>query len=98
MRVWRLDTSMRVELPRIGSYVLKKPIALTAKFDGPEGLWCIENEALALSGYGRTLEDAIDNLEESLESLITGFRTFSDEELHEKSKVIKKRLLNYVDF
>ena len=84
---------MRVELSRIGSYVLKKPIALTARFDGSGGLWCIENEALALSGYGRTLEEAISNLEKNFELLITSFRT-SDE----KSEEVKKRLLNYVDF
>jgi len=85
---------MRVELSRIGSYVLKKPIALTARFDGSEVLWCIENEALALSGYERTLEEAISNLEKNFELLITNFRSSNDE----ASKEVKKRLLNYVDF
>jgi len=88
---------MRVELFQIGKYVLKKPIALTAKFDCSTGLWCIENEALTLSGCGRTLEEAIIRLEENLESLIANF-SVPDNKLNEKLKVVKKRLLSYVDF
>ncbi len=89
---------MRIELSQIGRFTLKKPVALTARFDCSEGVWCVENEALALSGYGQTPEEAVRNLEESLESLMVGFNTFPDEKLGEKSKEIKRKLLHYIDF
>lgn len=89
---------MEIELTRIGKYSLKKILVCTVNFDNSDGMWCVENEELALTGYGHTIKEAVENLEESLESLIVGFKTFPDEKLHEKSIEIKKKLAHYVDF
>ena len=82
---------------KIGKFELKEPIVFNVFYDGLEGLWCLENDELAINGYGLTFNDAIDDLEESLESLIVGFLAFPEDKLHEKSKEIKIKLSKYID-
>lgn len=54
---------------KIGRFELKTPVAFNVSYDAEEGLWCIENEELALGGYGSSYQEALLDLESSLESL-----------------------------
>ena len=87
----------KVNLSKIGRYKLKNSVVFDVSYDEQDGLWCIENEELALAGYGSSYQEALQDLESSLESLIVGFLVFSEEKLNEKSKEIKTRLKKHLD-
>ncbi|WP_290596761.1 MULTISPECIES: hypothetical protein [unclassified Archaeoglobus] len=82
---------------RIGRFELKTSVIFNVSYDAQEGLWCIGNEELALGGYGSSYQEALLDLESSLESLIIGFLSIPDEKLNDKSKGIKSKLLKYLD-
>lgn len=82
---------------RIGKFKLSNKLVFNVSYDKQEDLWCVENDELAIYGYGSTFQDAVSNLEESLRSLLIGFLAFPDEKLNEKSKEIKLALSKYID-
>jgi len=88
---------VRVVLRKIGRYRLKKPASFNVFYDEREGMWCIENEELALAGYGSSYKKALKDLRNSLESLLVGFLNIPEEKLSEKSKEIKLKLQEYID-
>ncbi len=82
----------------IDGYSLKVPILLMISYDRADRLWCLENDELALSGYGSTLVSALDNLKEGFDTLITGIMAFDDSEISEDSKHIKQNFEKHVVF
>ncbi len=87
-----------ITVDEIDGYSLKAPILLTVSYDRTDRLWCLENDELALSGYGPTLESALDNLKEGFDALITGIMAFDDSEISEDSMCIKRSLEKHVVF
>jgi len=47
----------------IGQYHLLKPIEFKISYDMDDSLWCLENNEIALNGYGSTYPKAIQSLE-----------------------------------
>lgn len=82
---------------KIGKFSLREPIPFRVSYDEKEDLLCLENDELAIYGYGSTYSEVLSDLEDSLESLIVGFLAFPDERLSEKSLEIKEKLSKYID-
>ena len=82
---------------KIGRFSLKEPVPFRVFYDEKEDLLCLENDELAIYGYGSTYSEVLSDLEDSLESLIVGFLAFPDEKLSGKSLEIKEKLSKYID-
>ncbi len=96
-KIIRISPKNTMKLDKIGEFELKQPLELSLDYLIKDNLWVIENKELAIYGEGKSFQEALRDLEESLESLIIGFLTFKDEKLAESSKKIKERLLQYLD-
>ena len=86
------------ELPRIGRYNLLQPITFNVSYDNSDSLWCLENWELALRGYGRSYNDAIECLEENIEGHVLSFTRHPDSKQSADSLSVKKKLKEYIDF
>lgn len=84
-------------LDALGDMTFRHPLPVRVSYDDHDGHWCLVNEELSLSGYGKTYQEALSSLAESLESLIVGYLAFKDTALSGKSRQIKKNLQNYLD-
>jgi len=91
------EIRVRVVLRKIGRYRLRKSASFNVFYDERDGMWCVENEELALAGYGSSYRKALKDLRDSLDSLLVGFHNIPEEKLSEKSKEIKHRLQEYID-
>jgi hypothetical protein len=84
-------------LDSIGDIIFKMPLPVRVSYDDRDGHWCLENEELFLSGYGKTYHEALVSFSDSLDSLIAGYFAFEERSLSEKSRNIKKNLQTYLD-
>ena len=91
--VWKAS-STEYFLKRVGKFSFFEPLPVTAFCSG--GKIVLKNEDLLIYGEGETFEEALKDLEDSLDSLVVGFRTFPDEKLSESSLKIKKELKKYL--
>jgi len=96
-KILSISRKSTIKLDKIGEFALKQPLELSLDYLIKDNLWVIENKELAIYGEGKSFQEALRDLEESLESLIIGFLAFKDEQLAESSKKIKERLLQYLD-
>ncbi len=87
----------RIELDKIGKFRLDEAIPFDISYDSVEETWQIKNDELVLHGEGKLFQEAIDDLEESLETLIVGFLAFPEDQISEKSKEIKSKISQYLD-
>ena len=85
-------------LNKIGRYSLKNPISFHATYDNCEKWWSLSNDELALSGFGTTYSATIESLEEDLEGHIICLTEYSDDDLSKDSILLKKKLMEYIDF
>ncbi|SEW23444.1 hypothetical protein SAMN05216170_2308 [Thermococcus thioreducens] len=92
-----LSKQEEVPLDRIGKFRLKQPVLVELGYDMEDNLWILRNEQLAIEGYGKTYQEAMKDLEDSLEGLIIGFLAFKDEDLAESARKIKKELSKYLN-
>jgi hypothetical protein len=84
-------------LENLGETTFRQPLSVRVSYDDKEEHWGLENSELSLSGYGKTYQEALTSLSESLDSLIIEYLAFKDDELSSKSLHIKKNLQNYLD-
>ncbi|MFP3909733.1 MAG: hypothetical protein ACOC5L_00135 [Halobacteriota archaeon] len=85
------------KLYTVGKFRLDEAVTFNIFYDALEETWYIENDGLALHGEGRSFREAIDDLEKSLETLIVGFLAFSEDEISDRSRMIKSKLSQYLD-
>jgi len=85
-------------LNKIGRYPLKNQISFHSTYDTCEKWWSLSNDELALSGFGTTYSATIESLEEDLEGHIICLTEYSDDELSKDSILLKKKLMEYIDF
>jgi len=86
-----------LEIIELENLLFKRPLPVQASYDDQDGCWCLKNEHLSLSGYGKTCQEALISLSDHLESLLVVFFAFEDAALSGKSQQIKKRLQTYLD-
>jgi hypothetical protein len=86
------------EMSSIGRYTLLKPVTFEVSYDMDDSLWCLENWELALRGYGRSYNDAIECLEEDIESHVLSFTRHPDSKQSADSLSVKAKLKEYIDF
>jgi hypothetical protein len=86
------------EMNSIGRYKLLKPISFEVYYDMDDSLWCLENFELALRGYGKTYNDAIECLEGDIESHVLCFTRYPDSRQSDDSLIVKKKLKEHIDF
>ena len=86
------------EMSSIGRYTLLKPVTFEVFYDMDDSLWCLENRELALNGYGKTYNDAIECLEENIEGHVICFTRCDDSEQSKASLLVKERLKEHIDF
>ena len=86
-----------LEICELDNLLFKRPLPVQASYDDQDGCWCLKNEHLSLSGYGKTCQEALISLSDHLESLLVEFFAFEDAALSGKSQQIKKRLQTYLD-
>jgi len=85
-------------LNKIGRYPLKNPILFHSTYDNCEKWWSLSNDELALSGFGTTYSATIESLEEDLEGHVICLTEYSDDDLSKDSILLKKKLMEYIDF
>lgn len=88
---------MTTLVKNLGGFTFKKPLPVVIEWDVEEQEWIIHNDELTLEGRGKTYDEALKELEESLESLVVGFLAFEDNKLAEASIKIKEKLSEYLD-
>lgn len=81
----------------IGQYHLLKPVEFKISYDMDDSLWCLENDEIALNGYGSTYHKAIQSLERSVEGHALFFMDYPDEKYADNGLEIKRKLLECVD-
>ena len=86
------------EMSNIGRYKLLKPVTFEVHCDMDDSLWCLENRELALNGYGKTYNNAIECLEENIEGHVICFTRCDDSEQSKASLLVKERLKEHIDF
>jgi len=86
------------ELYSIGRYKLLKPVAFDVFYDKSDSLWCLENHDLALEGYGKTYNDAIECLEGNIEGHVLYFTRYPDSRHSDDSLIVKRKLKEHIDF
>jgi len=86
-----------LEIIELDNLLFKHPLPVQASYDDQDGCWCLKNEHLSLSGYGKTCREALNSLSDHLESLLVEFFAFEDAALSGKSQQIKTRLQTYLD-
>jgi len=86
------------EMSNIGRYKLLKPVTFEVHYDMDDSLWCLENWELALRGYGKSYNDAIECLEGDIESHVLCFTRCDDSEQSKDSLYVKQKLLEHIDF
>ena len=86
------------EMSNIGRYELLKPVTFDVSYDMENSLWCIQNYDLALDGYGSTYNEAIECLEEDIESHVLCFTRCDDSEQSQDSLNVKRKLLEHINF
>lgn len=89
---------MFTHLHAIGRYPLKNPINFNVSFDEEDRIWCVENDEVAISGYGVTYGEIIESLEGCIDGHLLLFTRFTDEEQSADSLEVKKNLTKYLDF
>lgn len=97
LKILNISPLNTLEVNEIGKFQLKKPLKLSINYLLKDNLWVLENKELVIYGHGKSYQEALKELEESLESLIIGFLAFKDEHLAESSKRIKQKLIEYID-
>jgi len=80
---------------KFAGYRLKKPIQFDVLYKNNE--WFLDNERLEIFGWGRTFEEAEENLKAVFETLVEEYLLESDENLTEGAKELKRMLSEYVD-
>ncbi|HJK11219.1 MAG TPA: hypothetical protein O0X33_03960 [Methanocorpusculum sp.] len=93
-----LEKQVTEELTSLGQYTLQKPIQFQLSYDNENSLWCLENDDLALNGYGATYHRAIQCLAECLEGHVIFFTEYPDSEQTDEGLLIKNKLQEYIDF
>ena len=86
------------EMSNIGRYKLLKPVTFEVHYDMDDSLWCLENRELALNGYGKTYNNAIECLEENIEGHVICFTRCDDSEQSKASLRVKEKLKEHIDF
>jgi hypothetical protein len=86
------------EMSNIGRYKLLKPVTFEVHYDMDNSLWCLENRELALNGYGKTYNNAIECLEENIEGHIICFTRCDDSEQSKASLRVKEKLKEHINF
>lgn len=86
-----------IDVFELDDLVFKCSLPIRASYDDQDGCWCLKNERLSLSGYGKTCREALGSLSDHLESLLVEFLAFEDAALSGKSRQIKKRLQTHLD-
>jgi len=86
------------EMSNIGRYKLLKPVTFEVHYDMDGSLWCLENYDLALRGYGKTYNDAIECIEGDIESHVICFTRCDDSEQSKASLSVKRKLKEFIDF
>jgi len=81
----------------IGQYHLLKPVEFKISYDMDDSLLCLENDEIALNGYGSTYHNAIKSLERSVEGHALFFMDYPDEKYTDNGLEIKRKLLECVD-
>jgi len=79
---------------RVGRFSFFNPLPVVARFSN--GKYLLVNEDLVISGEGDTFVEALEDLEDSIDSLVVGFQTFPEEMLSESSLKIKRELEKYL--
>jgi len=80
---------------KFAGYRLKKPIRFDMLYKDNE--WFLDNEELGIFGWGRTFEEAKENLKAVFETLVNEYLLESDENLSEGAIELKRKLAEYVD-
>lgn len=96
--VTNIKEQMNESLSQIGKYPLKKPVVFKTCYELEDNLWGLENDELALNGYGTNYENTISSLEEELEGHVLSFTKYPDECHSDGSLKIKNELKKHIDF
>jgi hypothetical protein len=90
-----------MELTSLGKFKFKIPIEITSRTEYEEDLKCdwivLENKEIAIIGSGRTVDEALENLEGHLEGLVFGCLIFPDIQCSNSSIRIKRDLGKYLN-
>ena len=93
-----VSPTMFESLNAIGRYPLKKSVEFRGWFDEEFRFWCVENKKLALLGMGVTYSEIISSIEEALEGHVLSFTEYPDEKHSVDSLVLKRDLMDCIDF
>jgi len=86
------------QLSSIRDIQFKQDIQFKFFYDRKNESWNFINEELELYGSGTSFENALEDLGDSIDSLIVGFLAFKNEDISSHSKEVKIKLEQYIDF
>ena len=86
-----------IYMESIGKYKFKQKIAIKISYDAEDDLWVLQNDDLGIVGVGDTYEEALEQLEDSLQVVIEGYLHEPDEKLTEDAKELKRNLQKYME-